>query len=372
MTFQKIFKENRKKIGYTQEEVATYLNVTPQAVSKWETGQGTPDLSLIIPIAQLFDITTDELLGNNKNVIEIDQELNDIYLCKNDLLDKYQSYTKLLKQSPSNINIIKRCINCAWSMLLSKKSQDSLGTQKIEELLSDMERYRDYLKNKCTTDCYNEFAKGKLAEAYIVCGKFEQAKEIINDSTLYQLYNQDRLNGFLYYQMLDNENSRTCYEMSISAGLELFLKDLIMVASTYADFRGIGKCDVHNFIKTVKTVYDIVSLVCNTEFPYPYHKYYIKACEFLAQGYMDMNDKETSLVYLEKFVSVLEKWKESVNTKPDLNNTCFILSNIPEEIDPISPFDTAYVKMAFNRNKYRRFGDDERFISLKQRIEKII
>ena len=52
----------------TQEKLAEYLHVSFQAVSKWETGAATPDLSLIVPLARLLDVTTDELFGISNNV----------------------------------------------------------------------------------------------------------------------------------------------------------------------------------------------------------------------------------------------------------------------------------------------------------------
>ena len=55
MTFGENFKQNRKRLSLTQEEIALRLMVTPQAVSKWENDQGTPDISLLIPISELFD-----------------------------------------------------------------------------------------------------------------------------------------------------------------------------------------------------------------------------------------------------------------------------------------------------------------------------
>jgi len=59
---QKI-KELRKKNDLTQEKLADYLGVSYQAVSKWETGVNTPDLSLIGPLTKLLHVTADELLG---------------------------------------------------------------------------------------------------------------------------------------------------------------------------------------------------------------------------------------------------------------------------------------------------------------------
>lgn len=53
----------RKKIGMTQEELACQLGVTAQAVSRWESEVGMPDISMIIPLAQTLSVSTDTLFG---------------------------------------------------------------------------------------------------------------------------------------------------------------------------------------------------------------------------------------------------------------------------------------------------------------------
>lgn len=53
----------RKKRGLTQEELAEKLDVSPAAVSKWERGISTPELSMVCKLADCFEITVDELLG---------------------------------------------------------------------------------------------------------------------------------------------------------------------------------------------------------------------------------------------------------------------------------------------------------------------
>lgn len=59
----KRIKELRKKNDLTQEKLADFLGVTYKAVSKWECGITVPDLSLIVPLAKLLHVSTDELLG---------------------------------------------------------------------------------------------------------------------------------------------------------------------------------------------------------------------------------------------------------------------------------------------------------------------
>ncbi len=63
---------NRQNKKMTQEEFASRLGVTPQAVSKWERGQGLPDVSLLEGICTVLSIDANTLLGLNapKNVVE--------------------------------------------------------------------------------------------------------------------------------------------------------------------------------------------------------------------------------------------------------------------------------------------------------------
>lgn len=51
----------RKKKGLSQEEVADKLHVTRQTISKWETDQSMPDFDKVVPICQLYEISTEEL-----------------------------------------------------------------------------------------------------------------------------------------------------------------------------------------------------------------------------------------------------------------------------------------------------------------------
>lgn len=55
----------RKKNGWSQEELAERLSVSRQSVSKWESAQSTPDLQKIIQMAELFAVTTDYLLKDD-------------------------------------------------------------------------------------------------------------------------------------------------------------------------------------------------------------------------------------------------------------------------------------------------------------------
>lgn len=62
MTLPERLMKLRKAAGLSQEEVAEKLELTRQTVSKWETGQSSPDLDKVLPLCDLYHITPDELL----------------------------------------------------------------------------------------------------------------------------------------------------------------------------------------------------------------------------------------------------------------------------------------------------------------------
>ncbi len=62
-TLGKRIVENRKRLGLTQDQLAERLGVTAQAISKWENDLSCPDITMLPKLAEIFGITTDELLG---------------------------------------------------------------------------------------------------------------------------------------------------------------------------------------------------------------------------------------------------------------------------------------------------------------------
>ncbi len=61
----------RKSQGYTQSALADKLGVSFQAVSKWERGENLPDAFTIVELANIYEITVDEILKGQLNKIEL-------------------------------------------------------------------------------------------------------------------------------------------------------------------------------------------------------------------------------------------------------------------------------------------------------------
>lgn len=58
-------KNLRQQAALSQEQLAERLNVSRQAVTKWETGKGIPDIANLIAISEEFDLSLDELIKDN-------------------------------------------------------------------------------------------------------------------------------------------------------------------------------------------------------------------------------------------------------------------------------------------------------------------
>ncbi len=75
INFSQTVRALRKERGITQEELANHLGISVQSVSKWERGDGMPDISLLPQIAAFYNTTVDYLLGCDTIRLEKDMQL---------------------------------------------------------------------------------------------------------------------------------------------------------------------------------------------------------------------------------------------------------------------------------------------------------
>ena len=125
-TIGKNVKRLRGERKWTQEELAERLNVSAQAISKWENGSGLPDISQVVPLANVFGVSTDVLFGlegtdESERAAEM---IRDAYaLQEYGKCDTYfRSYDRLtagLKKYPSNCALLNACMECGLSLSLT-------------------------------------------------------------------------------------------------------------------------------------------------------------------------------------------------------------------------------------------------------------
>ena len=84
----------RKANNLTQEQLAEKLDVSRQSISKWESGQATPELEKIVAMSAIFDVTTDYLLKSS--------EIDDLSV-KTEMLEKQQQMMLVREQKRHQI-----------------------------------------------------------------------------------------------------------------------------------------------------------------------------------------------------------------------------------------------------------------------------
>lgn len=75
----------RKKRGLTQEKLAEKLDVSSAAISKWERGISTPELSMVCKLADCFEVSVDELLGRTNCLLPEEEKYSENSMKKYDL-----------------------------------------------------------------------------------------------------------------------------------------------------------------------------------------------------------------------------------------------------------------------------------------------
>ena len=101
-------REFRKKQGLTQEQLAEAMGVTVGAVSKWESGASTPDVSLVLELADFFETSVDVLLGYTQQSASLEDSvcrLRELRTQK-DYEAAFRESEKALQRFPNNFQVV--------------------------------------------------------------------------------------------------------------------------------------------------------------------------------------------------------------------------------------------------------------------------
>lgn len=120
MTIHEKIKALRKSSGLTQEALAAALNISYQSVSKWESAAASPDISHLVPLANLFGVTLDELFDRGRDTEERDLAA---YLEKEQQLShdglieqRLELWQTAAAKYPNNHTCLRYLANALWKV----------------------------------------------------------------------------------------------------------------------------------------------------------------------------------------------------------------------------------------------------------------
>ncbi len=183
MTIGQTIKLYRKEKAFTQSQLAELIGVSTQAISKWETDAGMPDISQIVPLAKVLDISTDKLLGHTNEDFERElQEIRGFYGGINLITDLeiasnlYEKSLKFFNKYPDVPYVALKCLECYVELFAKNKLDvsEKVFLEECERYGNSIFRYENNSDNVCKTYYL-------MARAYDLCGEMSKSENLMQN-----------------------------------------------------------------------------------------------------------------------------------------------------------------------------------------------
>lgn len=289
-------KELRKKSGLTQERLAEYLNISSQAVSKWENGTALPDITLVPKLSSIFRVSTDELFSTkpeitDKRIAEYKEKADKLYKVYD-----YYGIEKLMEQAvseyPSNYEFIFELAHA-----LSHQRRKERNVQKIISLCE-----------KVVEDCSDERLRQRairlLCLSYADNGENTKALNLIDS-----LPDEVAEKQYLLEMVLTGEEKIKQSQTNLLYGIETVVHKLIMLSSGSLMGNELSFDEKIQFAKAALNIYSTIF--------YKGHKSandgnFRHIYERLAELYLGKGDIENGLKNLQLAAEASEYYDKSV------------------------------------------------------------
>ena len=304
MTMGQIIKKLRKGRGFTQEELAERIGVTYQAVSKWENDSGMPDISQIVPLATVFDVSTDVLFGIDRTtesedalkIVNVADEIKE-YGNLDSYLSAYDILTEGLKQYPNNLMIMNNCMNLGVALAMpdngwiySENRADKIMSEAIRQanfIIANSKNISDILRaRQCLVFLYSSNKKFDLATA--------EARNfpVRTDFSLYS--NMARVNE--YMENYDRAATYLCSDIDYS--LQAFEDNMARLGMAYYN------CGKYvDAIEVYERFFAVLKAIFKDECPPPYHDFDSGDCYLLlAKAYLAIGQEDKAMEAVEKSI----------------------------------------------------------------------
>lgn len=178
MTLGQNIKKLRRNADMTQEELAEMLCISSQAVSRWEVGTAMPDISLLPALCNIFNVSSDELLGidssQQQGVIDEIRAKAHSFSSRGYHQEARAVLTDGLHEFPNNYFIMRDLMFVAET----QSGDESYTEQQRNAFMQESIHLAEKILKSCTEDCLRHSAIQVLCFAYKDMGNVEKAKEL--------------------------------------------------------------------------------------------------------------------------------------------------------------------------------------------------
>ena len=205
-------RELRKKKGITQEQLATALGITSQAVSKWEMSTGYPDIAMLPVVAGYFGVSMDTLF--NYDADKLEEKIMDVLYHSRVDAHTFEEAEKILLEGIADYPtgyILKRELLDLYTIQIRSGNRTDLVEKALE------------LGKQICDVCEDSFiylgVMHDMAEIYIKIGRDEEGKKLIESmsyrypneisdrmrSSAYLLKGEDKVNAMIEWKVLEHQ-----------------------------------------------------------------------------------------------------------------------------------------------------------------------
>lgn len=363
MNIGTVIKENRQKKDLTQEQFAEYLNVSVSAVSQWESGKTTPDFSMLVPLANFFDISLDELLGRRpgekeKAIGEYDRQDSKL-TSKGEVDAAIELWREALARFPGDFH----CMHMLQSNLFLSYCAchgNEASVKKAEECVSLGER----ILRDCKEDDYRQFAIQTLT--YIYSFKdlpFSDENKAVNYANMAadaSVCRQELLEHAYFSD--ESKNKR----LEIKHFNRLFYADMLTWSLIYDD-----DMPKEYYLKALEAALGIWKLIIYDENYLFYDSRVSDIYSYIASMHAGNKEKKETLEALKKALEFAHR-SDSLPLKEQKYTSVFVCCASSDPSKCAKNFTETHIQLILNRIKQKEFdflqGDPE-FTELMQKYQ---
>ena len=336
MQIAKKLRECRSKKKNTQEQLASHLGVTVQAVSKWERGEGYPDITQLPPIAMYYGVTVDYLLGVDEAAKK--EKIHNYLLRQVPLTtdDRVDLWREAYREFPSEPLVLHNLAYALRNQNIEDHADEILALS--ERLLKEAKQSGEYFG-----------AIGNLCRVYALKGNLDKAKEYAAMAGRYWITENELMPRILE----SDEAARWCIANWDSLMVLIAKNAKVMLEK--GRFSDEERLNIAEATATMfETIYDVLCSIGFMGFPY------VRAFPWAlktARGYAVKEDRKSTLHWLKKAKEYAQAYEELEKEHLEL-----LRDNPPPEGWPIPD---PYVLV----NQYRNALDEPCFAFLEDKRE---
>ena len=230
-TIGNIIRELRCSRNLTQEQLAENLNITAQAISKWENNIGMPDISQVVPIAHFFGVSTDVLFGAEEKMdVDEVQTLIDKATTQESYKDEYALLKEALRTYPGDIRLLSELLSCGECLLADG---DTVNDAERNAIFEECERAGRLILSYCKDLSVLIEATEWLIKLYCEMGEVEKAAALSESLPSVIGFNKEAAFGRIYENRKEYEKALKCYTDNVSQFQRQLIHSIVLCGNMH-------------------------------------------------------------------------------------------------------------------------------------------